>query len=572
MEYNYGNFEANKKFLETQKINWKGKKVLEIGCGNGTMTEYLFDNGADIIAVDISATFLETAKKRFGKRLENVFKKMSGDKLQFEDNTFDVVVSFDLIEHVPNVSKHFQEVNRVLKSNGMYFFQTPNKVPSALFAMYRYKHLTKYKENHPSLQTKNSLKKLTNVCGFRIDFPKVNYYTQWYRNKLPKILRYINPQKLGLETNIYAIAKKKNGKKILDIVTTPYLIPKGSSLRVDSVLKKLSKNNEVDLLVYPVGKDPVYENVKTFRVLGKSNIKLGVSEISLKKIFLDILILFKAFSLMFKNKYDIVHCEDFEAAFVGSVLSVFFRRPRYVYDLHNTIVDNLKITNKPKVLINIFKVLSKFVYSRFNLIIANWKIYEGIGKKTFLLYDESNIEIEKTDIPTKKKYLAYSGNFKKYQGVKEFVKVYTRVKPDFDLVLVGEPTEDIKEFVDDSGLKNSIHFTGVLDIKKSNYILSNAEFCLIPRTSGKQPGLKMIHHIMLGKVSLATDIPANTEILKDGYNSVLYSSDQELEKILKDIDSGKVKGSSFEKGIKEAQKEIEEIWSQEYFDKHYYEK
>lgn len=77
---------------------------------------------------------------------------------------------------------------------------------------------------------------------------------------------------------------------------------------------------------------------------------------------------------------------------------------------------------------------------------------------------------------------------------------------------------------------------------------------------------------MLGKVSLATNISANTEILKDRYNSVLYSSDKELEKILKDIDSGKLKSGSFEKGIKDTQKRIQDIWSQEYFDKNYYEK
>jgi len=360
-------------------------------------------------------------------------------------------------------------------------------------------------------------------------------------------------------------------KYILDIVTTPYLIPKGSSLRVDSVLKKLSKGNKIDLLVYPVGEDPKYEGVRTIRVLPKSNIKLGVSEISIKKIFLDFVILCKSFSLMIKNRYEIVHCEDFEAAFVGSILSLFFRKPRYVYDLHNTIVDNLEISNKPKFLINIFKILSKFVYSRFDLVIANWKIYKNIGaKKTFLLYDESDISLKESKIPTEKEYLAYAGNFKTYQGVEEFIRTYKKVMPKFDLILIGNPTNEIKGLVKELGLEERVHFTGLLDIKESNYVLSKAQFCLIPRISGDQPGLKMIHHVMLGKVSLATDIPANTEILKDGYNSVLYSNEKELVNILKDIDCDTLREESFSKGIKETQKEIEKIWSQEYFDKNYY--
>ncbi len=361
-------------------------------------------------------------------------------------------------------------------------------------------------------------------------------------------------------------------KRVLDIVTTPYLIPKGSSLRVDSVLKKLAKNNHIDLLVYPVGENPRYDNVNIIRVNSNKDLNLGVSEISLKKLKLDLQVLFKAFSLVRKNKYDIVHCEDFEAGFIGSLLSLFFKKPRYVYDLHNTIVDNLKITNKPKILIRIFSFMSTFVYSRYDLIIANWKIYTKIGaKKTFLLYDESDIELKETEIPTKKKYLAYSGNFKKYQGVEEFVKVYSKILPSFDLVLIGEPTKEIKDLVKELNLEDSVYFTGVLDIKESNYILSNAEFCLIPRISGDQPGLKMIHHIMLSRPSLATNISANTEVLKDRYNSVLYSNEAELEEILKDIDSGKLNGQSLKKGIDETQDEILKIWSQEYFDKHYYE-
>jgi len=359
-------------------------------------------------------------------------------------------------------------------------------------------------------------------------------------------------------------------KSILDIVTTPYLIPKGSSLRVDSVLKKLVNGNNVDLLVYPVGADTNYPNVNIIRVKSKKGLQLGVSEISGKKILLDMKILFKAFSLLRKNKYDLVHCEDFEAGFVGAILSLFFHKPRFVYDLHNTIVDNLRITNKPKFLIAIFRGISKFVYSRYDMIIANWKIYESIGKKkTFLLYDESDIEVKKTEIPTRKKYLAYSGNFKKYQGVENFVEIYSKVNPSFDLVLVGPPNEDLSMLIEKLNIGNRVHFTGVLDIEESNYILSNAAFCLIPRIGGDQPGLKMIHHVMLGKVSLASDIPANTEILVDGYNSVLYENEKDLINILKDIDEGNIIEEDFKKGIMETQKKISGIWSYEYFVNNY---
>lgn len=207
MEYNFGNFEANKRFLESQNINWKNKKVLEIGCGNGSMTEYLFDKGANITAIDLSDKYLSNAIGRFKSKLGNVFQKMSGDDLKFPDNSFDIVVSFDLIEHIPDTNKHLFEVKRVLKSGGSYLFQTPNKIPSAMFAIVRDKSF-EYKINHPSLQTKASLRRFAKKLCMDITFVKVDYFTDWYKNKLPKILRGINPQKFGFETNNFAVMKK----------------------------------------------------------------------------------------------------------------------------------------------------------------------------------------------------------------------------------------------------------------------------------------------------------------------------------------------------------------------------
>ena len=382
--------------------------------------------------------------------------------------------------------------------------------------------------------------------------------------------------RIGIEsiTEYYDIRMNNNyrNKKILDIVTTPYFVPKGSAIRADSILRKLSKYNDVDLLVYPVGRDPEYKNVKTIRICPEKKISLEVSEVSIRKISLDIKMFFKAFSLMKKNKYDIIHCEDFEAAFfVGFPLSLFFRKPMYVYDLHNTIADNLKITNKPEFFIKIAKFISRTIYSRFDLVITNWDVYRNVSKKKrFLLYDETNVNIRKIRIPTKNKYLAYSGNFQKYQGVEEFVKVYGEVKPDYDLVLIGKWTNEIKNLVKKLKIEDKVYFTGVLDIEESNYILTNAEMCLIPRISGDQQGLKMVHHIMLGKASLATDIPANKELLKDGYNAVLYLDDIELMKILRNINNERLNIMKLNTGILETQKRIRYIWSEEYFNSNYF--
>ncbi len=207
-KYNFGNLEANKNFLQSLNIDWKDKKVLEIGCGKGSMTKYLFDKGTDVVGIDTDREYLSVAKKRFGKEMNNRFRETSGAILGFPGEEFDIVVSFDVLEHIKDVEKHVEEVWRILKDDGLYLLQTPNKVPSIIFDVFRYKSFTKNRKVHVSLQSRKSLLALFRNANFQVDFVEVDYFTSWYRQKLPKILRRINPRRLGLETNFYVKAKK----------------------------------------------------------------------------------------------------------------------------------------------------------------------------------------------------------------------------------------------------------------------------------------------------------------------------------------------------------------------------
>ena len=202
-----GNFQSNREFLKPFLAELRKSRVLEIGCGNGSMTGYLKSLGVNIVGIDMNKEYIKNAKKRFG---EENFKLMKGEDLEFEDNTFDIVLSFDLLEHIPDIVEHLKEVKRVLKEDGEYLFQTPNRYTSIPFSMYKDRSFTKWKEYHPSLQTRVSLRKKFKEIDFNVEFINVDIYTEYFRNKLPKILRWINPQKLGIVTNFYVIAKKED--------------------------------------------------------------------------------------------------------------------------------------------------------------------------------------------------------------------------------------------------------------------------------------------------------------------------------------------------------------------------
>ena len=111
-------------------INLKGLKILEIGCGFGQLTKLLSENGAFVTSTEIDGKTYSIAKKmlRGAKNVKLIL--VNGEKLQFRDGTFDMVILFDVIEHVTNPQNMMQECKRVLKSNGFLYCEfTPYYSP-----------------------------------------------------------------------------------------------------------------------------------------------------------------------------------------------------------------------------------------------------------------------------------------------------------------------------------------------------------------------------------------------------------------------------------------------------------
>ena len=136
-----GNFESNLIFLEKAGLLTKDKKILEIGSGKGVMVDYLLRHNYNITGTEINDEYINFARKHYGIEL----KKVSGEHLDFEDSSFDIVISFDVFEHIPDTDKHLQEVRRVLRPGGCYLLQTPNKWTNIPFEIIKSRSLTDIK-------------------------------------------------------------------------------------------------------------------------------------------------------------------------------------------------------------------------------------------------------------------------------------------------------------------------------------------------------------------------------------------------------------------------------------------
>lgn len=99
--------------------------VLEVGCGEGRGVELLMSKAKYFTAVDKIEEALVVLRKRFpdGKFISMNIPPLGG----LADNSYDCVVSFQVIEHIKNDALYLKEINRVLKPGGMALFTTPNR-------------------------------------------------------------------------------------------------------------------------------------------------------------------------------------------------------------------------------------------------------------------------------------------------------------------------------------------------------------------------------------------------------------------------------------------------------------
>lgn len=211
----FGNVESNIHFLQKAAILNSTMNVLEIGCGNGKLLEHLLHNGYHMTGIDIKYSHLQHCKHTNGHvPLVNA----SGENQQFQDSSFDTVLSFDVFEHMPDPDAHLQAVHRMLKPHGYYLLQTPNKWTNSVFETIRWRSFTKWKHDHCSLHNYWELARRLRDHGFDAEYCDIPVVNNYFKQKIKatlgtiglNVLKLINPDKLPrpLTPNFYVIAQK----------------------------------------------------------------------------------------------------------------------------------------------------------------------------------------------------------------------------------------------------------------------------------------------------------------------------------------------------------------------------
>lgn len=115
-----------------------GKRVVDVGCGGGILSESMARRGAGVVGIDLASEALEAARRHAQDEAINVdYRCIGTEEMAAEQaGTFDVVTCMEMLEHVPDPAAIVDACARLVKPGGTVAFSTINRNPKAwLFAI-----------------------------------------------------------------------------------------------------------------------------------------------------------------------------------------------------------------------------------------------------------------------------------------------------------------------------------------------------------------------------------------------------------------------------------------------------
>lgn len=117
------------KYIESRANGLAGKRILDVGCGGGILSESMARSGANVTGIDMSTEPLNVAKLHlYESGLQVNYQQITAEALAAaEPASFDIVTCMEMLEHVPDPASVIQACQHLVKPQGHVFFSTLNR-------------------------------------------------------------------------------------------------------------------------------------------------------------------------------------------------------------------------------------------------------------------------------------------------------------------------------------------------------------------------------------------------------------------------------------------------------------
>lgn len=116
-----------------ERVQLNGKRVLDVGCGGGILSESMARRGADVMAIDMGKAPLSVAKLHaLESEVDIDYQQITVEELALQQpGSFDAVSCMEMLEHVPDPSSVIRACKTLVKPGGSVFFSTINRNPKS---------------------------------------------------------------------------------------------------------------------------------------------------------------------------------------------------------------------------------------------------------------------------------------------------------------------------------------------------------------------------------------------------------------------------------------------------------
>jgi len=116
-----------------ERVQLDGKRVLDVGCGGGILSESMAKLGADVMAIDMGKAPLSVAKLHaMESEVEVNYQQITVEQLaEQQPHSFDAVSCMEMLEHVPDPASVIKACRQLVKPGGSVFFSTINRNPKS---------------------------------------------------------------------------------------------------------------------------------------------------------------------------------------------------------------------------------------------------------------------------------------------------------------------------------------------------------------------------------------------------------------------------------------------------------